>query len=72
MAACPNSTATPEIRAPRVLRSLPAPPSFHPDAYAMGVDGDCLEPVVFSGEKVVAEPVNPEFGDLVVISALCF
>src|SRR6185295_13772461 len=64
MAASPNSTTTPEIPAPRYL---PAPPESHPDSYALGVDGDCLEPVVYAGEMIVAEPVHPCVGDLVAV-----
>jgi hypothetical protein len=67
MADYPNSTTTHKTPTPRALRYLLAPPNLHPDGYALGVDGDCLEPVVYAGEKIVAEPVHPEVGDLVVI-----
>jgi hypothetical protein len=50
-----------------IIGSVPCPDGVHPDAFALKVVGDCLEPRVSDGCKVIVEPSPlPGPGELAV------
>lgn len=49
------------------IGSVLAPKDVHPDAVALKIVGDCLEPRLKDGDRVIIEPLPlPEPGDLAV------
>ena len=44
-------------------RTCARPPDFHKEGYVVEINGQCLEPVLFHGELIAAEPIVPEAGE---------
>jgi hypothetical protein len=67
MAAETDSALAPEIHSQTPIKYVPRAEGMSPEAYAVEVDGSCLEPILMHGEAIIVEPVWPHCGDIGVM-----